>query len=163
MVTALLGYRETSLNSLISHLIIEADGPNKRLHYILMLYCMQYFLWLYDNMLKLHTYSRKELVSLYTNQYKRCVRCFITQQVGFEITRVNGFTLSDSTHDEVINLMKMRRKLLLSCKGEGLVRHCSYYLPYFCCYSCWDVARAKVSLSLDVINDHVVFTQRGNS
>jgi len=70
----------------------------------------------------------------------------IFHQVGFEITRVNGFTLSESTHDEVINLMKMKRKLLLSCKGERMSTCILTIIT--CCYSCRDVARAKVSLNV---------------
>jgi len=62
-----------------------------------------------------------------THFHQLAIIFYTTHQVGFEITRVNGFTLSESTHDEVINLIKMKRKLLLSCKGEKLSTAHNYY------------------------------------
>ena len=37
-------------------------------------------------------------------------------QPGDEIVRVNGLTLSHATHEEVVNLVKLKKTLLLTCK-----------------------------------------------
>jgi hypothetical protein len=40
---------------------------------------------------------------------------------GDEILRVNGLTLCQATHEEVVNLIKLKKTLLLTCKNVGLI------------------------------------------
>lgn len=40
-------------------------------------------------------------------------------QPGDELVRVNGLTLSQATHEEVVNLIKLKKTLLLTCKSKS--------------------------------------------
>jgi len=42
-------------------------------------------------------------------------------QPGDELVRVNGLTLVEATHEEVVNLIKLRKTLTLTLKGEELL------------------------------------------
>ena len=42
----------------------------------------------------------------------------LTIQVGDEIIRINGLILSESTHEEVVNLIKLKKTLTLTIRGK---------------------------------------------
>ena len=48
-------------------------------------------------------------------------------QPGDEIVRVNGLTLSHATHEEVVNLIKLKKTLLLTCRSKL----CASIIGYF--------------------------------
>ena len=52
---------------------------------------------------------------------------YLTQKPGDEIVRVNGLTLCQATNEEVVNLIKLKKTLLLTCKSELHTYHC--YVP----------------------------------
>ena len=41
----------------------------------------------------------------------------IIMQVGDEIVRINGLILSESTHEEVVNLIRLKKTLTLTLRG----------------------------------------------
>ncbi len=42
-----------------------------------------------------------------------------TLQAGDEVVRVNGLTLSQATHEEVVNLLRLKKTLTLSLRGQS--------------------------------------------
>ena len=43
--------------------------------------------------------------------------CFVVIQVGYEIVRINGLTLSEVTHEEAVNLLKIKKTMTVVVKG----------------------------------------------
>ena len=54
-----------------------------------------------------------------------CAFCGVCIQAGDQIVRVNGLILSESTHEEFLNLMKLRKTYTLTLKGKSTQLLCT--------------------------------------
>ena len=62
---------------------------------------------------------------------------YIFLKVGYEIVRINGLTLTEVTHEEALNLLRLKKNMLtLVVKGTEIV---SYYQTFnvFSSYMCY--------------------------
>lgn len=48
---------------------------------------------------------------------------YLRPQAGDEVVRVNGLTLTHATHEEVVNLVKLKKTLTLSLRGQSSTCH----------------------------------------
>ena len=63
-----------------------------------------------------------EKVVLYVSQYcPFAYFCGAYLQAGDQIVRVNGLVLSETTHEEFLNLMKLRKTYTLTLKGTPML------------------------------------------
>lgn len=59
----------------------------------------------------------------------KCAILFILNQVGDEIVRVNGFTIAEAIHDDVLSLIKSRDEIVLKVTRK-FIRLLLPIMPY---------------------------------